>query len=169
MANRTLTCLALAASMGLAASPAQARPTIPIQTVATYASKVAGTPVSIVCSRHLPKDFEGEVFFDSGKPIPVIYLRYGLCSYLTHANQPDYVDSGLSRAMLTVSHEAEHIALASVDETRVECAAVANRWNFVRQFKLKAWVVQFILTDEVRVDTTLAVGYHDVPCSADDV
>lgn len=134
---------------------------IPITQVATYASQVAKQPVTIVCSRSLGPDIQGQVWFDSdGTPQPVIYLRYGLCNALTHADQSGSVSSDTALAMLTATHEAEHIALASTDEARVEATALANRWQLVRLFRLPSWIARWVMDTEVVEDSLLPANYH---------
>lgn len=129
--------------------------------ITAHASHIAGQPVSIVCSKHMPTDDYGLVYWNSdGTPQPVIYLRYSMCTALKHADQGADVSSDTALAMLAVTHEAEHIALASKNEALVEKTAIQNRWQMIRLFKLPAWISRFLMGAMLNEHADLPAAYH---------
>lgn len=132
---------------------------IPITTIATYASQLAGRPVAIVCEPpNASPQFSGWVYFsDETTPIPVIHLRAGICVRLEQSQTSPAL---IPDDFLVLAHEAEHIALASLDECRVERTALQNIWQLVRQFKLAAWRAQVILTGVVDDDAAMPSAYR---------
>jgi hypothetical protein len=133
---------------------------IPVAAVTSYASQLAGRPVTIAC--HRDQSFKDGVlgytlFDDSGYVYPVIYLPASTCNRLNQLAAPhrylvadtrkgraaasterSAVDLPDGSAVDTLIHEATHILEQSTDEARVECDSYRNRWSAVKLFHLSA-------------------------------
>jgi hypothetical protein len=128
--------------------------------VISYASSLAGTPVSVACNRDqsFDKGTLGYTRYDAnGVVYPVIYLPASTCNRLNELAGPDrlrVVDTRSGRALASVArksvdlpdgsavdtliHEATHILEQSTNEARVECDSYRNRWSAVKLFRLSA-------------------------------
>ncbi|HEY1478592.1 MAG TPA: hypothetical protein VGF46_01100 [Gaiellales bacterium] len=127
--------------------------------VTSYASQLAGRPVSIAC--HRDQSFQqrelGYTLYDQhGVVYPVIYLPASTCNRLNTLASPSrllvadmrkghsaassspVVDLPDGSAVDTLIHEATHILEQSTNEARVECDSYRNRWSAVRLFRLSA-------------------------------
>lgn len=133
---------------------------LPISTVALYESAIAGQNVSVQCVPNMAKTTgrQGEVSFIDGRALPVIYLDQTICTDLENP-----VMLGTAEDFLVGEHEAEHIAMESLDESCVEKTALANVWQFVRLFKLPAREDNTILSNVAYDDSLWAPIYH-LPC-----
>lgn len=138
---------------------------IPLPVLESYVSAAVGTPIAISCEADatFPADRDGQVFYgQDGSTLvvsiePVLHVRQSVCdaaqatarkrdrsrAYLLFAGQPMDADAG--GALEVLLHEGLHVALNSSDESVVECAAYLNRWAFVRQFKLPAFVSNLLM------------------------
>lgn len=135
---------------------------ISLATIDQYASQVAGTPVAIVCSTKMTPGDYGAVYFSAdGSPQPTIYLRKSMCNDLRHADRDRRITSDTSLAMLALTHECEHIALRSQDETLVERTAIRNRWQMVKLFKLPSSIARYLMGGMVDQDAALPAVYHE--------
>jgi hypothetical protein len=129
-------------------------------TVTSYASQLAGRPVTIAC--HRDQSFAvgvlGYTLYDeAGVVYPVIYLPASTCNRLNALASPSRLvvrDTRRSRtaasaqrassdlsdgaAVDTLIHEATHIREQSTNESRVECDSYRNRWSAVKLFHLPA-------------------------------
>jgi hypothetical protein len=131
---------------------------IPLPTIAAYASIIAGQPTAITCDIPAASPYDGYVNFTPDlKPIPVIHLRPGLCLLLTRADSNSWVSPA---PFLVLEHEAQHIALASLNECVVERTALQNIWQLVRLFRLAAWRTQAILAGVAFTDASMPNAYH---------
>ncbi len=134
---------------------------IPVAAVTSYASQLAGRPVTIACHRDqsFKDDTLGYTLFDAdtGYVYPVIYLPASTCNRLNQLASPhrylvadtrkgravasserSAVDLPDGSAVDTLIHEATHILEQSTDEARVECDSYRNRWSAVKLFNLSA-------------------------------
>lgn len=134
---------------------------IPVAAVTSYASDLAGRPVTIACNRDqsFKDDVLGYTLFDAdtGYVYPVIYLPASTCKRLNALAAPhrllvadtrkgrtaassarSTVDLPDGSAVDTLIHEATHILEQSTDEARVECDSYRNRWSAVKLFHLSA-------------------------------
>ena len=129
-------------------------------TITSYASQLAGRPVTIACHRDqsFATDVLGYTLYDaSGYVYPVIYLPASTCNRLNALTSPSrlvVVDTRKGRtaasaqrastdlpdgaAVDTLIHEATHIREQSTNEARVECDSYRNRWSAVKLFRLPA-------------------------------
>jgi hypothetical protein len=134
---------------------------IPLATIATYASQIAGTPVTISCEADATFNPSWDGYALSGADgsiLHVIHVRQSICgeaenvdrhqdpreaAYLLFAGHRADLDAG--EALETIEHEALHIRLHSTDEGVVDCSAYQNRWAFVRLFKLPERVAKMVM------------------------
>lgn len=129
-------------------------------TLAQYASAAAGIPVTLSCEPDATfptttqvgitgptGPLDGYVFTSpTGTVIRVLHVRQSLCDAAIATTKPHAAvtpDSG--RALGVILHEAEHAALNTLDEGRVEACAASNAWQLVRQFKYPARIAQQVL------------------------
>jgi hypothetical protein len=150
---------------------------IPVAAVTSYASQLAGRPVTIACNRD--QSFKDDVlgytlFDDSGYVYPVIYLPASTCKRLndlasprrllvadtrkgrTAAGARSAADLPDGSAVDTLIHEATHILEQSTDEARVECDSYRNRWSAVKLFHLSA-------TEDSRIMRGITVAHLQSP------
>jgi hypothetical protein len=128
--------------------------------ITSYASRLAGTAVTVVCNRDQSFDRGtlGYTLYDAnGVVYPAIYLPASTCNRLNELAGPDrlrVVDTRTGRALASVAqntvdmsdgsavdtliHEATHIREQSTNEARVECDSYRNRWSAVKLFRLSA-------------------------------
>lgn len=135
---------------------------ISIDTIQTYASNVAHTPVVIACEADatFPKKLDGYVLRGAdGTVLNVLHMRQSICddaraldrkrvrfpsSYTADAagHRAD-LKSGYALGMIL--HEAIHVSLNSVDEGQVDCITNKNNWALVKQFKQSSWISGMLL------------------------
>lgn len=137
---------------------------IPLTTLESYASQVARTSVTISCDA--PAAFatddpnvvtQGYTVSVDGVFLGEIHLPRDRCQRLQHLDAAQTIDP---LDVLTLMHEATHIALSSTDECRVEAVARANEWQLVRLFRLAAWRAKAILWGAKIVETDMLAEYH---------
>lgn len=133
----------------LAPAPAQAE-SVDNPELSAYASKVAGSPMHIVCVS--PEEMEGSWGYiwsttDGEGKVTVfnyIYVDGALCGWAHLAINYPLLSRKARRfantdnsvfwaglALLVIRHEVTHVILQSIDEGLVECTAVKNLWNDV--------------------------------------
>jgi hypothetical protein len=140
---------------------------IDLPTLNAYASQIAGRPVSIHCDTPAvyAYQFKGDTAGVAGFTVSVsgvfqgvIHLPKATCGRLQRIAQgADTIDP---LDVLTLMHEATHIALASTDECVVEASAYANVWQLIRQFRLPTWRIRSLFYGMAYADTHLAPNYH---------
>lgn len=148
---------------------------IPLTTLESYASQVSGTSVVISCEADatFTAGDDGIAFVGAdGSILNVVHIRQSLCTdaqnldrkrirdgvaYLTYAGQR--VDQ-TGDALEVILHEAMHVGLQSGDEAVVECTAYQNRWAFVRQFRLVAWVANAVMAGMAWHHAQMPAQYH---------
>lgn len=122
-----------------------------------YASTLVGHTVTVEC---FPSNgvWGGYVYLTDPT---VVYLDGAFCGVLRHALAPTgrtgrflATTAGggrLGAAVMTLTHEAMHLALNSADEGHVECVAARNVWQSVRilplPFKLKVLTWQWAVAN----------------------
>jgi hypothetical protein len=129
--------------------------------ITSYASSLAGRPVTVRCNRDqsFTNGLLGYTLYDpTGYVYPVIYLPASTCNRLNMLAWPSalrVIDGRQRRAVASVAaaggndlpdgaavdtliHEATHIREQSTDEARVECDSYRNRWSAVKLFHLSA-------------------------------
>lgn len=96
------------------------------QPAATLATQVAPRGTTIACIRMSNGD-EGRTYENQdGSFLPNLDLSLDTCKQLDRLAQHRLVSLGAeANALETLLHEAHHLSLASGDESRVECAALA--------------------------------------------
>jgi hypothetical protein len=152
---------------------------IPAAAVTSYASSLAGQPVTIACNRDqsFKDDVLGYTLFDAdtGYVYPVIYLPASTCKRLNDLAAPrrllvadtrkgravaasarSAVDLPDGSAVDTLIHEATHILEQSTDEARVECDSYRNRWSAVKLFHLSA-------TEDGQIMRGMSVAHFQSP------
>lgn len=164
---------------------------IPLVTIESYASQVAGTPVTISCdadasfldaaqiqAQGYDGPLSGYVLRGAdGRFIPVIHLRRSLCVAVEHvdhkrARHPiafaslktgQRIDSARGAyALEAMEHEAMHIRLESGDEGLVECTAWRNRWPLVELLHLKPWVARIVMNTMTDRHDQLPAPYRTI-------
>lgn len=135
----TMLALAIVALLVIAPQSHAASRSVPMSTLESYASQIAGSPTTIACDSDDARG--GYVRFDG-----VIHLQPWICTALAN---PTTSQQDVAFAMLALQHEATHILLNSSDEGLVECTAFLNRWQLVRLFKLPAWQARWLMAGEV--------------------
>lgn len=132
---------------------------ITLAVVNSYASQFAGTPITISCdpASTFPAGWLGDVLFVGGQVVPVIHLPAPTCARLEHLDTGNTI---VPADVLTLAHEATHIALDSTDECLVETTALANEWGLLRLFKLAAWRARAVLAGAAYVDAHLLPVYR---------
>ena len=125
--------------------------------IISYASSLAGTPVTVTCNRDqsFDKGTLGYTLYDAqGVVYPTIYLPASTCNRLNKLAAPGRLVVTVARkgrtlaattaaatdlpdgaAVDTLIHEATHIREQSTDEARVECDSYRNRWSAVKLFR----------------------------------
>ena len=128
--------------------------------ITSYASSLAGTPVTVTCNRDqsFARGTLGYTLYDAdGVVYPVVYLPASTCKRLNELASPTrlvVLDTRKGRSLASASrtaadlpdgaavdtliHEATHIREQSTDEARVECDSYRNRWSAVKLFRLGA-------------------------------
>jgi hypothetical protein len=127
--------------------------------ITSYASSLAGRPVTVRCNRDqsFTNGLLGYTLYDAtGYVYPVIYLPASTCNRLNVLAWPSrlrVIDGRQPRALASVAagtdlpdgaavdtliHEATHIREQSTDEARVECDSYRNRWSAVKLFHFSA-------------------------------
>lgn len=124
------------------------------------ASRIADRPITVLCDKvwDRPDHALGYTVAVGGVFLGVIHLPAQTCDDLSSVNTHHDVNP---LEFLTLNHELQHIVLKeTVDECRVEAAAVANIWPLVKLFHLAKWKVKFILDGMKYDDAMLPLNYR---------
>lgn len=154
---------------------------IAIQTVAAFASQVAGVPVTLSCEADasFPTSTGAGIAGASfpldgfvlrgidGNIVRVLHVRQSLCDAAIATTKPHAeISSDSGRALAVIDHEATHVRLNSLDEAAVECAASQNAWQLVRLFKYPARVAQLLLASMAAHHQKIVSLYPDYRSAA---
>lgn len=144
-------------------------PPLELAAVERDLAAVVGVPVRISCDtvgvpspldgHTIEEGNDGQVFYrPDGSIGDVLHVWAQECVAARQANRrrdpnpPAYfvyrdrrIDTISAPAFLVLLHEAFHYAYQSIDEGRVECAAVSNAWPLVRTLGLPAWEASMML------------------------
>lgn len=100
-----------------------------------YASEMAGKPVHVTCGTTLKDNYgETESGVVNGVIIvgPDISLSTDTCANLRLLHRHKLLSYDLeANSLITILHEAMHVRLNSEDESKVECTAMYNIWNYI--------------------------------------
>lgn len=135
-------------------------------------STIAGQQITLSCDQHgkpgidgqtMSEDADGEVFWSNEPPyvlLPIVHVWADECRDARTVNRHrvptgDLVSwwmFGSKRAdlvsgppLLIMLHETMHVIAQTDDEGHVECMAVTNAWQLVRQLDLPGWEAQTVL------------------------
>lgn len=155
-----LVFLGVILALGAGSANASSR-TIPLATIAGYASQIAGRTVTITCvsdASMLTGDDGYTQPLSSGLIPGIVYLKHSECRTLEHANRKQVryptafisfngkrADVDLGSALAVLEHETLHVALQTTDEGLVECSSYRNRWAFLKLFRFPRWVASMEL------------------------
>lgn len=153
---------------------------IPAATIAAYASQAVGTQITLSCDADatFPQGLDGYVLPNPDGSIPhTIHVRQSLCAAAENVDRNQVrpagwyflwadhrADAVAGSALDVILHESMHVALQSTDETQVECTTFQNRWAFLKQFRLPAWIASLELAGMGWHASHLPAQYHTRPC-----
>lgn len=128
--------------------------TIPLATIAGYASQIAGQPITINCvpDATMAGDDGFTQYGATMTILPILTVKQSVCaeveainkqpryptSFITYGGKRADVDGG--SGLEVIEHELMHVMLQSSDEGLVDCSVYQNRWAFVKLFRFPSWI-----------------------------